>query len=317
MANSNVRAVFAQLLFSECRGQLNISNTENRLILIPKAYHKEIKAARRTSRKLLDIQNCFADRKVRCISVTLLPKLDVLPWKTDMKARPGLAVVCGMSQNSAKICTSTIEDVSMKSVLKRGLIAGAAAALVTLSSFASAPAIAQEEESPWTKACNANEQTNNKEVCFISIELRTNTGQFLSNVAIQEVEGEARKKLLVAVPTGVLIQPGVRIQIDDSKPVQGKYSICAPNACYAELAIDSNFVNAMKQGGGMRVIPFNQQGKEIAFDVTLIGFTKVYDGEPMDIAELQKRQEELQNELQKRADEARQKLIDAQNAANQ
>ncbi|WP_428641479.1 invasion associated locus B family protein [Roseibium sp.] len=183
---------------------------------------------------------------------------------------------------------------------------------MALSSFAGAPAIAQEEKSPWTKACNTNPETK-KEICFISIELRTNTGQFLSNIAIQEIEGEARKKLIVAVPTGVLIQPGVGIRIDDSKPVQAKYRICAPNACYAELAIDDTFINAMKQGGEMLVVPFNQQAKEIVFKMTLIGFTKVYDGEPMDIAELQKRQEELKSELQKRADEARQKLIDAQN----
>ncbi|TYC53853.1 invasion associated locus B family protein [Rhodobacterales bacterium] len=200
----------------------------------------------------------------------------------------------------------------MKSVMKRGLFACAVGAFVALSSFAGAPAIAQEEESPWTKACNTNKNTQ-KEICFISIELRTNTGQFLSNIAIQEVEGEARKKLLVAVPTGVLIQPGLRIQIDDGKPLQAKYSICAPNACYAELAIDDSFINSMKQGGEMRVAPYNQQAKEIVFKMTLIGFTKVYDGEPMNIADLQKRQEELQSELQKRADEARQKLIDAQN----
>ena len=173
------------------------------------------------------------------------------------------------------------------------------------------PQSPRKKKSPWTKACNTNPNTQ-KEICFISIELRTNTGQFLSNIAIQETEGEARKKLLVAVPTGVLIQPGVRIQIDDGKPVQGKYSICAPNACYAELAIDDSFINTMKQGGEVIVAPYNQQAKEIVFKMTLIGFTKVYDGEPMNIAELQKRQEELQSELQKRADEARQKLIDAQ-----
>jgi len=199
----------------------------------------------------------------------------------------------------------------MTSVLKRGLFGCALGAFVALSSFAGAPAIAQEDKSPWTKACNTNPNTQ-KEICFISIELRTNTGQFLSNIAIQETEGEARKKLLVAVPTGVLIQPGVRIQIDDGKPVQGKYSICAPNACYAELAIDDSFITAMKQGGEMIVAPYNQQAKEIVFKMTLVGFTKVYDGEPMNLAELQKRQEELQSELQKRADEARQKLIDAQ-----
>ncbi len=200
----------------------------------------------------------------------------------------------------------------MKRVMKRGLYGCAVGAFVALSSFAGAPAIAQEEKSPWTKACNTNQETK-KEVCFISIELRTNTGQFLSNIAIQEIEGEARKKLIIAVPTGVLIQPGLGVQIDDSKPVQAKYRICAPNACYAELAIDDTFISAMKQGGEMRVAPYNQQAKEIVFKMTLIGFTKVYDGAPMDIAELQKRQEELKSELQKRADEARQKLIDAQN----
>jgi len=217
-------------------------------------------------------------------------------------------------RTTQRIRIRTIEDVSMTSVLKRGLFGCATAAFMALSSFAAAPAIAQEDKSPWTKACNTNPQTQ-KEICFISIELRTNTGQFLSNIAIQETEGEARKKLLVAVPTGVLIQPGLRIQIDDSKPVQAKYSICAPNACYAELAIDDTFINAMKQGGEMRVSPYNQQAKEIVFKMTLIGFTKVYDGEPMDLAELQKRQEELQNELQKKADDARQKLIDAQKAS--
>ncbi|MEP3047769.1 MAG: invasion associated locus B family protein [Roseibium sp.] len=201
----------------------------------------------------------------------------------------------------------------MKSVLKRGLFGCATGAFLVLSSFAIAPAVAQEATNPWTKACNTNQNTK-KEVCFISMELRTNTGQFLANIAIQETEGEARKKLLVAVPTGVLIQPGVRLQIDDSKPIQGKYSICAPNACYAELAIDDTFIAAMKQGGEVRVAPYNQQAKEIVFKMTLIGFTNVYDGEPMNLAELQKRQDELQNQLQKRADEARQKLIDAQNA---
>ncbi|MCX2722718.1 invasion associated locus B family protein [Roseibium salinum] len=253
---------------------------------------------------------------LRCKSATLLPKLGALPSFHGLIVLTGLAVGSGMPQNNAKVRTRTIEDVSMKSVLKRRLFGCATGALLAMSSFAGAPAIAQDqqEKSPWTKACNTNPNTQ-KEICFISIELRTNTGQFLSNIAIQETEGEARKKLLVAVPTGVLIQPGLRIQIDESKPVQAKYSICAPNACYAELAIDDSFINAMKQGSEIRVAPYNQQAKEIVFKMTLVGFTKVYDGEPMNLADLQKRQEELQSELQKRADEARQKLIDAQKDA--
>nr|MEC9420584.1 hypothetical protein [Pseudomonadota bacterium] len=47
----------------------------------------------------------------------------------------------------------------MTSVLKRGLFGCAVGAFVALSSFAGAPAIAQEEKSPWTKACNTNPNT--------------------------------------------------------------------------------------------------------------------------------------------------------------
>ncbi|MEP4034750.1 invasion associated locus B family protein [Roseibium polysiphoniae] len=202
----------------------------------------------------------------------------------------------------------------MKNVFKRGLIGCAFAALATTSSVGTVSAQTAEEESPWVKVCNVDPKVN-KEICLITQELRTNTGQFLSSVAIREIDGEARKTLLIAVPTGMLIQPGLRVQIDSGKQTQAKYGICFPNACYSELVIDASFVNSMKQGGKLVLTTLNQQAKAIPLELTLIGFTKVYDGEPMDVADLQKKQEELQSELQRRADEARQKLIDAQNDA--
>ncbi|MEP0232467.1 invasion associated locus B family protein [Roseibium sp.] len=202
----------------------------------------------------------------------------------------------------------------MKDVFKRGLIGCAFAALSMTSSLGTVSAQTAEEESPWVKVCNVDPKVN-KEICLITQELRTNTGQFLSSVAIREIDGEARKTLLIAVPTGMLIQPGLRVQIDSGKQTQAKYGICFPNACYSELVIDESFVNSMKQGGKLVLTTLNQQAKAIPLELTLIGFTKVYDGEPMDVAELQKKQEELQSELQRRADEARQKLIDAQKGA--
>ncbi|MBO0344424.1 invasion associated locus B family protein [Roseibium limicola] len=204
----------------------------------------------------------------------------------------------------------------MKKMFKRGLIGGAVAALA-ISSFTGvtqAQETAEDQQSPWVKVCNVDPKVG-KEICLITQELRTNTGQFLASVAVREIEGEARKTLLVAVPTGMLIQPGLRVQIDQGKQVQGKYGICFPNACYSELVIDAGFVTSMKQGGKLILTTLNQQAKPIPMDLTLIGFTKVYDGAPMDVAELQKRNEELQAELQKKALEQRQKLIDAQKTA--
>ena len=84
-----------------------------------------------------------------------------------------------------------------------------------------------------------------------------------------------------------------------------------------ELVVDDGFISSMKQGTKITLTTFNQQAKAIPLEITLIGFTKVYEGEAMDVAELQKKQSELQDELKRRAEEARQKLIDAQKNAAQ
>lgn len=204
----------------------------------------------------------------------------------------------------------------MTKIFLRGLFGGAIAALAFSASIAGASAQTEEPDSPWIKVCNVDPKVN-KQICLITQELRTNTGQFLASVALREIEGEARKTLLIAVPTGMLIQPGLRVQVDSGKQEQAKYGICFPNACYSELVIDDSFVASMKQGGKLVLTTLNQQAKAIPLELTLIGFTKVYDGEPMDVAELQAKQDQLQSELQRRADEARQKLIDAQKQSSQ
>ncbi|MBB99234.1 MAG: invasion-associated locus B family protein [Rhodobacteraceae bacterium] len=190
----------------------------------------------------------------------------------------------------------------------------AAAMAVGAATGAAAQTVEPSADTPWVKLCNTDPQSN-KEICIVTQELRTDTGQFLASVAVREIAGEARKTLLVAVPPGMLIQPGLRVQVDGGKQSEAKYSICFPNACYSELVIDDAFVNSMKAGGNLILTTLNQQAKQVPFQMTLTGFTKVYDGDPIDAAALQQKQQQLQSELQKRAEEARQKLIDKQNEA--
>ena len=203
----------------------------------------------------------------------------------------------------------------MTSFFKRGLIGCAFVALAVSSSVTGASAQSEGDESPWIKVCNKDPKVN-KQICLITQELRTNTGQFLASVALREIEGESRKTLLIAVPPGMLIQPGLRVQVDAGKQAEGKYGICFPNACYSEMVVDDAFIGTLKAGGKLILTTLNQQAKPIPMELTLAGFTKVYTGDPTDVAELQRKQEELQNELQRRADEARQKLIDAQKGSD-
>jgi len=170
----------------------------------------------------------------------------------------------------------------------------------------------------WIKLCAPDQANDGKEVCLVTQEVRTDTGEFLASVSVQETKTAEGKRLVrAAVPLGTLIQPGIRIQIDEGKQVAGKYVICLPNACYAEMEIDDSFIESLKGGNNLVVLVINNQGKAVGIGLTLIGFTKSWDGDPVPMEELAQQRQKLQEELQKRAEEARKKLLEEGGTAAQ
>lgn len=171
-------------------------------------------------------------------------------------------------------------------------------------------------DTPWLKFCSTDPQSK-KQLCVVAKDLRLDTagGAPIASVAVREFQGESRRVLMVAVPVGMQIQPGLRVQVDSGKQDQAKYSICFQNACFAEMVASDQLIASMKKGNQMTLVTINQQGSPIAFPVSLKNFSKVYDGPATDPAVLQKQQEELQSQLDKRAEAQRQKLIEEQKKA--
>mgnify|MGYP003606639880 CR=1 FL=1 len=189
----------------------------------------------------------------------------------------------------------------------------AAPADAPAASDAAAPAATADN--PWNKLCGEDARTK-KQVCFTVRELRTDSGQFLASAGVREVDGETRKLLLVQTPVAMLLQPGIRVQVDQNTQVPGKYTICMPNACFAEIPITDDFTASMKKGKDLIITTQNQQAKALNFPISLSGFTASYEGPAIDTAALQRQREQLASEVQRKAKEAQQKLLDAQNAAS-
>lgn len=175
---------------------------------------------------------------------------------------------------------------------------------------APAPAPATPEAA-WAKLCNTDPATG-KELCLTIQEIRADTGQFIASATIRTIAGDAKKSLITAVPPGMLLQPGLRVQIDDGAQQEMKYGICFPNACYGELEINDEFIASLKGGGKLTLTTLNQQAKPVNFPMTLAGFTKAYDGAGLDTAAQQARESDLADALARRAETARQKLIEQQ-----
>lgn len=180
---------------------------------------------------------------------------------------------------------------------------------------AAAPADDAGVDNPWNKICGQDGRTK-KQVCLTVRDLRTDSGQFLASSGVREVDGETRKVLLVQTPVAMLIQPGIRVQVDQNTQVPGKFTICMPNACFAEIPITDDFIASMKKGKDLIIITQNQQAKALNFPISLSGFTTSYAGPAIDTAALQRQRDQLASEVQRKAKEAQQKLLDAQNAAS-
>jgi invasion protein IalB len=163
--------------------------------------------------------------------------------------------------------------------------------------------------SAWTKICGKDQQqANAKEVCLVIKEARLETGQFVAGAALVEPEGDARKILRVTVPLGMQLQQGTRVMIDQNSPTQRPYVICVPSGCISDYDADPDLVGKLKKGQGLIIQAINAGGQPLSLSLPLGDFAKAYEGPPTDPKVLEEQQKKLQDELQRRAEEARKKL---------
>ena len=190
-------------------------------------------------------------------------------------------------------------------------------AFALLGSFLTPAALAQQQTETsapdptkgWIKICEEEENLK-REVCVLTIQIVGNNGRPVASVRLAEVEGAESKGFTIVVPPGLLLQPGLRVQVDAAKQSAVPYQICLPNACLAEARVDDAFVTSLKRGNNLKIVALNRAGKPVEFTATLAGFTATYDGPGLDPEVAKAATETLQQKLQRRAEEARQKLLD-------
>ena len=162
--------------------------------------------------------------------------------------------------------------------------------------------------SSWAKFCLRGQDANAKQVCFTGKDARIESGMPVVAAVLIEPEGQERKILRVTLPLGMQLVHGTRIIIDQNQPLTAPYVICFTNGCMADYEANADMVGKMKKGQGLVVQGINSTGQPISLTLPLADFAKAYDGPPTDPKEFEAQQRKLQDELQRRADEARKKL---------
>lgn len=174
---------------------------------------------------------------------------------------------------------------------------------------------AQQAQRPagWFKVCSKQDAND---ICNTQVQNVASTGQVITAISLIEVKGKVNRRLFqITVPSGRFVPAGIKLNVDDKQSTTLPYVYCFPQSCMAEVPLDDKLVAILKAGGELVVTSTNFQNKENPVKVTLNGFTAAFDGAPLKRDELESRQKELQSGLQKKAEEARKKLQEAQNAA--
>ena len=178
-----------------------------------------------------------------------------------------------------------------------------------------APSEGQEQQqvqliySPWTKFCLKNpNDPNAKQVCFTGKDARIESGMPVVAAVLIEPQDEPKKILRVTLPLGMQLIHGTRVIIDQNQPMTAPYVICFTNGCMADYDVTPDMIAKMKKGQGLVVQAINSTGQPISLVLPLADFAKAYDGPPTDPKVFEEQQKKLQEELQRRADEARLKL---------
>jgi len=161
---------------------------------------------------------------------------------------------------------------------------------------------------PWTKFCLKGQDAAAKQVCFTGKDGRIESGQPVIAAVIIEPEGEPKKILRVTLPLGMQLVHGTRVIVDSNPPAQAPYVICFQNGCMSDYDMTPELLANLKKGQNLIVQAINSNGAPLTLPLPLAEFAKAYDGPPTDPKVFEETQKKLQEELQKRAAEARAKL---------
>jgi invasion protein IalB len=169
--------------------------------------------------------------------------------------------------------------------------------------------------SPWTKFCLKGQEANAQQVCFTGKDGRVESGMPVIAAVLIEPEGpDAKKVLRVTLPLGMMLTQGTRVIVDQGQPMNAPYVICFTNGCMADYEASGELIGKLKKGQGLAVQGMNSNGQVITLVLPLNDFGKAYDGPPTDPKVFEEQQKKLQDDLQKRAEEARKKLESQQPA---
>jgi invasion protein IalB len=133
--------------------------------------------------------------------------------------------------------------------------------------------------STWKKLCFRGAQgADTKMVCRTSIEGKSDLGQIILKVDLIEREDAPSTRLQIFVPTGNLLQPGIRLTVDKGTSILVPYTICLANGCVAATVPDPKLLSELETGRTLSLEAVNSNVVTVIASLSLDNFASARQG---------------------------------------
>lgn len=105
----------------------------------------------------------------------------------------------------------------------------------------------------------------------------------LASIRIQSLSNSKRLTMFIQVPNRILLQPGLRFQVDQGKTRVAPFSICYEKGCESEVDLSTSFVDQLKKGNEVTLYFLQFDGKPVTIKVPLGGFTAGFNSRGVEL----------------------------------
>jgi invasion protein IalB len=176
-----------------------------------------------------------------------------------------------------------ILDVARWTRLFASALAGLAALLAATTLFsggANAQGAVRSVHGDWQIRCETPPGAQSEQCALmqsVTAEDRPNVGL---TVIVLKTSDQKSRLMRVVAPLGVLIPSGLGLKIDNQDVGRAGFVRCLPNGCVAEVVMDDNLINQLRNGQTSTFIIFQTPEEGIGFPMSLKGFGEGYDKLP-------------------------------------
>lgn len=168
---------------------------------------------------------------------------------------------------------------------KLALAVAVAVSVVTLQATAQtttekgnfgAPQSAENQE-PWLIDCGEAGGFSQAKCRLLQTVIIRETKQPLLTAAIERRPDGEGMSMVLKVPHGVFIPPGMALELEGQKPQVLRYRLSDATGLFAAMILSPEYLEALKTAGALKVSIVTANGEKVGVPVSLQGFTEAFD----------------------------------------